>query len=32
LSRALGDLRYKKNKNLRAHEHPVTAFPDVTKK
>ena len=29
LSRSLGDLRYKKNKNLRPHEHPVTGFPDV---
>ena len=29
LSRAIGDIRYKKNKNLRPHEHPVTAFPDV---
>ena len=31
LSRAIGDLRYKKNKNLRPHEHPVTAFPEVKK-
>jgi serine/threonine protein phosphatase PrpC len=31
LSRAIGDLRYKKNKNLAAHEHPVTAFPDIKK-
>lgn len=29
LSRALGDLKYKKNKNLKPHEHPITAFPDV---
>lgn len=29
LSRAIGDLRYKKNKALKPEEHPVTAFPDV---
>jgi len=29
LSRSIGDLRYKKNKNLKPEEHPVTAFPDV---
>ena len=29
LSRAIGDLKYKKNKNLKPHEHPITAFPDV---
>jgi serine/threonine protein phosphatase PrpC len=29
LSRALGDLRYKRNENLRPHEHAITAFPDV---
>eukprot|EP00349_Pseudokeronopsis_sp_Brazil_P003104 CAMPEP_0202957684 /NCGR_PEP_ID=MMETSP1396-20130829/2070_1 /ASSEMBLY_ACC=CAM_ASM_000872 /TAXON_ID= /ORGANISM="Pseudokeronopsis sp., Strain Brazil" /LENGTH=118 /DNA_ID=CAMNT_0049675315 /DNA_START=425 /DNA_END=781 /DNA_ORIENTATION=+ len=31
LSRSIGDIRYKKNKNLRPHEHPVTSFPDVKK-
>jgi len=29
LSRSIGDLRYKRNKNLTAKEHPITAFPDV---
>lgn len=29
LSRSIGDLRYKKNKNLKPEEHPVTAYPDV---
>ena len=29
LSRAIGDLKYKKNKNLHARDHPITAFPDV---
>jgi serine/threonine protein phosphatase PrpC len=29
LSRSIGDLRYKKNKNLKATEHPITAFPEV---
>lgn len=29
LSRALGDLRYKRNKNLSAKEQAITAFPDV---
>lgn len=29
LSRSLGDLKYKINKNLRPEEHPVTANPDV---
>jgi hypothetical protein len=31
LSRSIGDLRYKRNKNLMAKEHPITAFPDVKK-
>jgi serine/threonine protein phosphatase PrpC len=29
LSRSIGDLKYKKDKNLKPHEHPVTAFPEV---
>jgi serine/threonine protein phosphatase PrpC len=29
LSRSLGDLKYKVNKNLRPEEHPVTAYPDT---
>jgi serine/threonine protein phosphatase PrpC len=29
LSRSLGDLKYKVNKNLKPEEHPVTANPDV---
>ena len=29
LSRAIGDLKYKKNKNLNPKDHPITAFPDV---
>jgi serine/threonine protein phosphatase PrpC len=29
LSRAMGDLRYKKNKDLKPEEHPVTAFPEI---
>jgi serine/threonine protein phosphatase PrpC len=29
LSRSIGDLKYKKNKNLKPHDHPITAFPDV---
>lgn len=29
LSRSIGDIKYKKNKNLKPHEHAVTAFPDV---
>ena len=31
LSRSIGDLRYKKNKNLKPHEHSVTAFPEIKK-
>jgi len=31
LSRAIGDLRYKKNKALKPEEHPVTAYPEVMK-
>jgi serine/threonine protein phosphatase PrpC len=31
LSRALGDLKYKKAKHLKAHEHPITCVPDVKK-
>lgn len=30
LSRAIGDLRYKK-KDLKPEEHPVTSFPEITK-
>ena len=29
LSRSLGDMKYKQNKNLKAEEHPITALPDV---
>lgn len=29
LSRALGDLEYKREKNLKEHEQMITAFPDV---
>ena len=29
LSRSLGDLKYKQNKNITPEEHPVTANPDV---
>ena len=29
LSRAIGDLRYKRNRNISAKEQPITAFPDV---
>lgn len=29
LSRSLGDLKYKQNKNLQPEEHPVTANPDI---
>lgn len=29
LSRALGDLKYKINKDLKPEEHPVTANPDI---
>lgn len=29
LSRSLGDLKYKQNKNLKPEEHPVTANPDI---
>jgi len=29
LTRALGDLKYKENKNLKPEEHPITANPDV---
>lgn len=29
LSRAIGDLQYKKNKKLRPHEQAITAFPEV---
>ena len=29
LSRSLGDLKYKINKNLKPEEHPVTANPDI---
>lgn len=29
LSRSLGDLKYKQNKELKPEEHPVTANPDV---
>lgn len=29
LSRALGDLKYKTNKDLKPEEWPITAFPDV---
>jgi serine/threonine protein phosphatase PrpC len=29
LSRSLGDLKYKRKKHLKPHEHPITAFPDV---
>jgi serine/threonine protein phosphatase PrpC len=29
LSRSIGDLRYKRNKNISAKEQPITAFPDV---
>lgn len=29
LSRSIGDLRYKKNKKLKAHEQAITAFPEV---
>ena len=29
LSRSLGDLKYKQNKNLHPEEHPVTANPDI---
>lgn len=29
LTRSLGDLKYKQNKNLKPEEHPVTANPDV---
>ena len=31
LSRAIGDLKYKKNKNLKPHEYAITACPDVKK-
>lgn len=31
MSRAIGDLRYKKNKGLSPLEHPVIAFPEVKK-
>lgn len=31
LSRSIGDLRYKKNKDLTPQEHPVTAFPEIKK-
>ena len=29
LSRSLGDMKYKQNKNLKPHEHPITAMPDI---
>lgn len=29
LSRALGDLKYKTNKDLKPEEWPITAYPDV---
>ncbi|CAD8107983.1 unnamed protein product [Paramecium primaurelia] len=29
LSRAIGDLEYKRNSNLRPHEQMITAFPDI---
>lgn len=29
LSRSLGDLKYKQKKELKAHEHPITANPDT---
>eukprot|EP00347_Sterkiella_histriomuscorum_P012912 403366745 len=29
LSRAIGDLRYKRNKNISPKEQPITAFPDI---
>lgn len=29
LSRSIGDMKYKKNKNLNPKDHPVTAFPEV---
>lgn len=29
LSRSIGDLRYKRNKNISPKEQPITAFPDV---
>ena len=32
LSRAIGDLKYKKNRNLKAHEHAITAFPEIKQK
>lgn len=29
LSRSLGDMKYKQNKELKPSEHPITALPDV---
>jgi protein phosphatase 1G len=31
LSRSLGDLKYKKAKHLKWHEHPITGYPDLKK-
>ena len=31
LSRAIGDMRYKRNPKLKSHEHPVIAHPEIRK-
>ncbi len=32
LSRSIGDLKYKREKFLKPHEQPITAFPEIRKR